>query len=69
MSRDEFCLENYGKTYEEVMQANVQSLSRALAMCQELGVDINAVIPGQAGSTPMQVQSTDNTNEEENERN
>lgn len=63
MSRDEFCLENYGKTYEEVIQSNIRSISNAMKACKELGVDLLTVMPGEAGALPTQVQS-DNKEDE-----
>lgn len=65
MSREEFCLENYGKTYEEVIGSNIRSIANTIKVCKEFGIDLLSVIPGEAGSLPI-VQS-ENKEEVENE--
>lgn len=65
MSREEFCLENYGKTYEEVISSNIRSIANTIKVCKEFGIDLLSVIPGEAGSLPI-VQS-ENKEEIENE--
>lgn len=57
MSRDEFCLESYGKTYDEIIESNVRSISNAIKLCNELGINIAQVIPGQVGAQPINDQS------------
>lgn len=66
MSRDEFCLENYGKTYDEVMESNIRSMSEAMERCKAMGIELSLVMPGQVGSAPVQTTvDDDKTTEEE----
>lgn len=49
MSRDEFCLENYGATYTDVVESNAKSVSEALEICKKFGIPLGLIEPGQVG--------------------
>lgn len=49
MSRDQYCLENYGRTFEEVAIENVKNLKNVLEVAEAEGVPIALIMPGQPG--------------------
>lgn len=65
MSRDQYCLENYGMTFEEITNDNLNGVKNMLEQAQKMGVPLQVLIPGQAGSTPYTDDQFDN-NEEDN---
>lgn len=52
MSREQYCLENYGRPYTEIVEENVKNIKYMMDMAKELDVPIQLLTPGQAGSTP-----------------
>lgn len=53
MSRDQYCLENYGVPYAEVAEANVRNTATLIELCESYGVPVTLVEPGQVGSTSV----------------
>lgn len=63
MSRDTFCLENYGTTYAQVADENAKAAAELKAACERYGVEPQLVAPGEVGSVPLQTQTDSNTEE------
>lgn len=55
MSRDQYCLENYGTTFEEITRENISNLKTLVDVSAEMGVPIQLVIPGQPGGQQYDV--------------
>lgn len=66
MSKDEFCLEQYGKPYSEILESNVKNAALLIDRCKEAGIPIALVEPGQVGSaiSKDEITSNDETNED-----
>lgn len=52
MSREQYCLENYGRSFAEISVENIQNIKQMMDAANNLQVPIQLIIPGQAGSQP-----------------
>lgn len=61
MSADDWCIQNFGKSHEEIFEQNLHSISHNMAKAQEAGIDYFAVAAPNAGSTyiPEEVNATE----------
>lgn len=65
MSREQYCLENYGRTFAEISAENIQNIKQMIDAANDLQVPIQLIIPGQAGSQPY---TDDQSIQENNEK-
>lgn len=63
MSKQDYALEFFGKSYEEIAKENATAAAVLLAECAAAGVPIQVVAPGQVGSMPLEVEEDNGTSE------
>lgn len=63
MSKQDYALEYFGKSYEEIAHDNATAAAMLLAECESAGVPIQVVAPGQVGSMPLEVVVDNGTSE------
>lgn len=68
MSKEQYCLENYGMTYEEVLADNARSAKQLIDIATELGVPLTIIEPGQVGSTTIKEDVNVKTDNEVDDR-
>lgn len=67
MSKDQYCLENYGMTYEEVLTDNARSARKLIDLATELNVPLTIIEPGQVGSTTVKEDVVNNNESNDGE--
>lgn len=67
MSKQDYALEFFGKSYDEIAAENAAATRALIDACKAYGVDIQAVMPGQVGSIPITT-DTESDNNKVNEK-
>lgn len=70
MSRQDYTIEYFGKTYEQVIEENAASAQKLIEACKKYNVPVALVLPGQVGGQITSIEENGQSDEQqqENER-